>query len=143
MGCAVCVIGKGNCEIRNFESAQFLQFKSEIGNLKLDWQLHVYLPWPIRRTKATQFSNDSIISAREPHLSRRCFRRRPRAVTFRGSYCVLVWRRRQTTRKPEPAESRADFIHKLRIVLKELNETKSWLDQIVANGLFSRDKMGS
>jgi hypothetical protein len=29
------------------------------------------------------------------------------------------------------AESRVDFIHKLRIVLKELNETKSWLDQIV------------
>ena len=41
------------------------------------------------------------------------------------------------------AESRADFIHKLRIVLKELNETKSWLEQIVANGLFSRDKMGA
>jgi len=41
------------------------------------------------------------------------------------------------------AESRADFIHKLRIVLKELNEAKSWLQQIVANGLFSRDKMGS
>src|SRR5678809_849901 len=39
------------------------------------------------------------------------------------------------------AESRVDFIHKLRIVLKELNETKSWLEQIVANGLFSRDKM--
>ena len=39
------------------------------------------------------------------------------------------------------AESRADFIHKLRIVLKELNETQSWLRQIVANSLFSRDKM--
>ena len=39
------------------------------------------------------------------------------------------------------AESRADFIHKLRIVLKELNESKSWLEQIVANSLFSRDKM--
>jgi four helix bundle protein len=39
------------------------------------------------------------------------------------------------------AESRADFIHKLRIVLKELNETRSWLEQIVANSLFSRDKM--
>jgi len=37
------------------------------------------------------------------------------------------------------AESRADFIHKLRIVLKELNETRSWLEQIVANSLlFSR-----
>ena len=41
------------------------------------------------------------------------------------------------------AESRADFIHKVRIVLKELNETRSWLEQIVANGLFSRDKMCS
>jgi hypothetical protein len=25
--------------------------------------------------------------------------------------------------------------------LKELNETKSWLEQTAANGLFSRDKM--
>ena len=41
------------------------------------------------------------------------------------------------------AESRADFIHKLRIVLKELNETESWLRQIVANSLFSRDKMAA
>jgi four helix bundle protein len=41
------------------------------------------------------------------------------------------------------AESRKDFIHKLRIVLKELNETRSWLEQIVANGLFSRDKMAA
>ena len=39
------------------------------------------------------------------------------------------------------AESRADFIHKLRVVLKELNETHSWLEQIVENGLFSRGKM--
>src|SRR5437867_4011627 len=41
------------------------------------------------------------------------------------------------------AESRADSIHKLRIVLKELNETRSWLEQVVANGLFCRDKMAS
>jgi len=41
------------------------------------------------------------------------------------------------------AESRADFIHKLRVVLKELNETKAWLEQTVANGLFSRDKMSA
>ena len=41
------------------------------------------------------------------------------------------------------AESRADFIHKLRIVLKELDESKSWLEQIVANGLFSHDKMAT
>ena len=41
------------------------------------------------------------------------------------------------------AESRADFIHKLRIVLKELNENKSSLEQIMANGLFSHDKMAT
>ena len=41
------------------------------------------------------------------------------------------------------AESRSDFIHKLRIVLKELNETRSWLEQIVAIGFFSHDKMAA
>ena len=41
------------------------------------------------------------------------------------------------------AESRADFIHKVRVVLKELNETESWLEQIVENGLYSRDKLGA
>ena len=39
------------------------------------------------------------------------------------------------------AESRADFIHKLRVALKELNETRSWLDVIAEIGLFSRDKL--
>ena len=41
------------------------------------------------------------------------------------------------------AESRADFIHKLRIVLKELNETKSWLQQILALELVSTDKLSA
>ena len=38
------------------------------------------------------------------------------------------------------AESRADFIHKLRIVLKELNETAIWLQLIVESSLISREK---
>jgi four helix bundle protein len=38
------------------------------------------------------------------------------------------------------AESRSDFIHKLRIVLKELNETGIWLDLIVGSSLLSQDK---
>ena len=38
------------------------------------------------------------------------------------------------------AESRADFIHKLRIVLKELNESAIWLQIIVASSLTSREK---
>jgi len=33
------------------------------------------------------------------------------------------------------AESRADFIHKLRIVLKELNETAVWLQLIQENSM--------
>ena len=37
------------------------------------------------------------------------------------------------------AESRADFIHKLRIVLKELNETEVWLSLIVQNSGGVRD----
>src|SRR5690349_4232568 len=41
------------------------------------------------------------------------------------------------------AESRADFIHKLRVVLKELNEARTWLEQIVVNGLLPADKMAA
>jgi four helix bundle protein len=39
------------------------------------------------------------------------------------------------------AESRPDFVHKLRIVLKELNETEAWLNLIVETSLFSAEKM--
>jgi four helix bundle protein len=39
------------------------------------------------------------------------------------------------------AESRSDFIHKLRIVLKELNETTVWLQLIIESSLVSREKM--
>ncbi|MDB5290563.1 MAG: hypothetical protein JWL69_1804 [Phycisphaerales bacterium] len=35
------------------------------------------------------------------------------------------------------AESRADFVHKLRICLKELRETKMWLRYIVGSDLLS------
>ena len=38
------------------------------------------------------------------------------------------------------AESRSDFIHKLRIVLKELNETGIWLQLIVASSLLSKER---
>ena len=37
------------------------------------------------------------------------------------------------------AESRADFIHKMRIVLKELNETAVWLRMAVRSRLVSAD----
>lgn len=38
------------------------------------------------------------------------------------------------------AESRADFIHKLKIVLKELNETAVWLQLMTKISLLSADK---
>jgi len=38
------------------------------------------------------------------------------------------------------AESRPDFVHKLRIVLKELNETEVWLELIVASSFLSAEK---
>lgn len=37
------------------------------------------------------------------------------------------------------AESQADFIHKLRIVLKELNETSVWLRVINRSGLLRKE----
>ena len=39
------------------------------------------------------------------------------------------------------AESRPDFVHKLRIVLKELNETSVWLQLILKTCLLPRDKL--
>ncbi|HKY28801.1 MAG TPA: four helix bundle protein [Pyrinomonadaceae bacterium] len=38
-------------------------------------------------------------------------------------------------------ESRADFIHKLRIVLKELNETSIWLRMIKGGGLLKTEQI--
>jgi four helix bundle protein len=39
------------------------------------------------------------------------------------------------------AESRADFIHKLKIVLKELRETRFWLRYIVRTGMLPATQM--
>jgi four helix bundle protein len=41
------------------------------------------------------------------------------------------------------AESRPDFIHKLRIVLKELNETTVWLQLIAENAMLPAETMRS
>ena len=37
------------------------------------------------------------------------------------------------------AESRADFIHKLKVVFKELNETTIWLDVMAQSGALPAD----
>ena len=39
------------------------------------------------------------------------------------------------------AESRADFVHKLKIVLKELRESRCWLRLIVATDLLPKPRM--
>lgn len=39
------------------------------------------------------------------------------------------------------AESRSDFIHKLKVVLKELNETRVWLNMIGRAELLLADKL--
>jgi four helix bundle protein len=41
------------------------------------------------------------------------------------------------------AESRSDFIHKIRIVLKELNETGVWLQIILKSALVHNEKIAS
>src|SRR5262245_37271473 len=41
------------------------------------------------------------------------------------------------------AESRADFIHKLRIVLKELRESRTWLRLIVKAVLLPTERMAN
>src|SRR5882724_4391340 len=41
------------------------------------------------------------------------------------------------------AESRADFIHKLKVVFKELNETTIWLEVITKTGLLTTEATAS
>jgi four helix bundle protein len=41
------------------------------------------------------------------------------------------------------AESRADFVHKLGIVLKELNETAIWLDIIIQSSLLPGEQLAA
>jgi four helix bundle protein len=41
------------------------------------------------------------------------------------------------------AESRADFIHKLKVVSKELNETSIWLEIIGQSSLFSAETISA
>ena len=43
--------------------------------------------------------------------------------------------------KREELKARSDFIHTLRIVLKELNETAVWLQMIEKSSWFSPEKM--
>ena len=44
---------------------------------------------------------------------------------------------------PKPGQQRAknDFVHKLKIALKELHETEIWLNVIVGSGLLTETKV--
>ena len=117
-----------------------MNLKSEIQNIKLDGSVHFGV--------AVARKGDDIHLRLITFGSRisRVARMLPR--TDEGRYICRQLLRSGLAAAPNyaearAAESRADFIHKLRIVLKELNETKSWLEQVVANTLFSRDKMAA
>jgi four helix bundle protein len=62
------------------------------------------------------------------------------STTFAGKHIANQLIRSGTSPAPNyaegrSAESRADFIHKLRIVVKELNETNVWLRVVVKSKL--------
>ena len=42
-------------------------------------------------------------------------------------------------READYAESRADFVHKMHVALKEANETDYWIDLLAASGYFHPD----
>jgi len=64
--------------------------------------------------------------------------------TAAGSHLANQILRSGTSPAPNYAEARGaesdrDFVHKLRVVLKELNETEVWLQIIVRTGIVSPD----
>jgi len=62
-----------------------------------------------------------------------------------GSHVALQFLRSATAAAPNYAEARGaesarDFVHKLGVALKELNEAEVWLDVIIRKGLLPGDK---
>ena len=51
-------------------------------------------------------------------------------------------RLRQITKKLVAAESRADFVHKLSISLKELRESRCWIRLIIKTEMLPEHRMG-
>jgi four helix bundle protein len=125
-------------EIGNLESGRFLHLKAEIPKIS-NWTAACF--W-----SGHDWAGGTSAANRIWRTNGSC--REDAAKTDDGRYISKQLMRSGLAAAPNyaearAAESRSDFIHKLRIVLKELNETKSWLEQIVANGLFSGDKMGA
>ena len=93
--------------------------------------------WPIALQKRLVCHASSIldVSAKLPntiqgtHISRQLLRAGTAAAANYG--------------EARGAESRSDFVHKLRIVLKELNETAVWLDLIAQNSWIKPEKLSA
>jgi four helix bundle protein len=127
----------------NFEIGRILHFKSEIPKFLIGPGRALFRAMGANPQKAEELQQRLVnFGARATRVARML----PR--TQEGRYIAEQLMRSGLASAPNYAEARAaesrrDFVHKLRIVLKELNETRTWLEQIVANGLFSRDKMAA
>lgn len=69
------------------------------------------------------------------------------SATFAGKHIAGQLVRAGTSPAPNysearSAESRADFIHKLRVVVKELNETSVWLRVVARSNLIKSTLLG-
>jgi methylmalonyl-CoA/ethylmalonyl-CoA epimerase len=61
----------------------------------------------------------------------------------RGAACSLRHSAPPNYDESRAAESRADFVHKLSVALKEMRETRGWLRFIVTSALLSQNKVSS
>src|SRR5262249_28545325 len=93
--------------------------------------------------KQTTLKNESSLLQRR---SCRCHQKLPRTTQARH-ICDQVLRSGTAAAanyaEARAAESRADFIHKLKVVSKELNETSVWLELIVQGELLSGETMSA
>ena len=62
--------------------------------------------------------------------------------TSEGSWFVAALHPRQNYEEACAAESRADFVHKLSICLKELRESRSWIRLIIKTEMLPEHRMG-
>jgi four helix bundle protein len=102
----------------------------EVGNLPcLGWEMSTLNSQSLQRRLTAHASRTLALTSKLPklpqanHISRQLIRS---ATATAANYA-----------EARAAESRPDFIHKIRIVLKELNETGVWLDFILECSLLA------
>lgn len=79
----------------------------------------------IVKTKSFQFAIDVIHLAQKLQIEKREFVLSRQIIRSETSIGAMI-------REAENAESKADFIHKLSIARKEANESKYWLELLIA-----------